>query len=291
MFEIVKMTHVCRYWRSSLISCPHLWSSIFVKLDHKNFVATCLKRSLGVPLTVRLDLNHGKYYHYPGCFRIRSEWLPAARKGEEDPCRYHTTIRPLLKAIHTRRTRKLDVYLTVVDDVSEDDPDQNFEDALDDFGLFAPPLPVLENLNFYVEHEFDIDSHLVLPENLFRWGFTHLLRHLALRGCFGGGIHVVCKLTSFELVGFVFASEPIGLDQDTFLPFIPGSPCLVSLCLAHCRFPDRAWLSGGTPVKLPVPPADGCIWITWFPWHRLPRRQTAILAPNLDSEAARSCRL
>ena len=27
-FEIVKMTHICQYWRSTLISYPHLWSWI-----------------------------------------------------------------------------------------------------------------------------------------------------------------------------------------------------------------------------------------------------------------------
>ena len=43
VFEIVKMTHIWQYWRSTLISCLHLWSSIFVKNDHKDFVAACLE--------------------------------------------------------------------------------------------------------------------------------------------------------------------------------------------------------------------------------------------------------
>jgi hypothetical protein len=71
MFEIVKMTHICQYWRSTLISCPHLWSSIFVKNDRKDFVAACLERSRELPLTVCLDLKHGDYHDYPGCTCIR----------------------------------------------------------------------------------------------------------------------------------------------------------------------------------------------------------------------------
>jgi len=66
MFEIVKMTHVCQYWKSALIS-PHLWSSIFVKNDHPDFVAACLKRSQEVPLTMWLDLKYGDYDEYPDC--------------------------------------------------------------------------------------------------------------------------------------------------------------------------------------------------------------------------------
>ena len=59
MFDVVRMTHVCQYWRSTLISYPRLWSSIFVRNDHKDFVVTCLERSRELPLAVRLDLGHG----------------------------------------------------------------------------------------------------------------------------------------------------------------------------------------------------------------------------------------
>ena len=60
MFEIVKMTHVCQYRRSTLISYPHLWSSVFVKLDHKDFVAAC-PESRGLPSTLHLELVYDKY--------------------------------------------------------------------------------------------------------------------------------------------------------------------------------------------------------------------------------------
>ena len=254
VFEIVKMTHVCRYWRSTLISRPHLWSSIFVKIDHTDFVAACLERSRGAPLTVCFDLKYGRCYHYPGCIRIRSEWLSLTWKGENDPCRYHTTISPLLKVDHIRRIHKLDVRLDIIDAVSRGGPNQNFEDTLDDFLLFEFPLPALESLTFRVRHEFSHHGHLTIPEKLFRWEFSPPteLRHLALRGCFGSLIHAARNLTSFELVDIPYPSDPIELDEYTFLPFtISGSPSLVSLYLTHCRFPDRAALSRVTPVKLP----------------------------------------
>ena len=40
------------------------------------------------------------------------------------------------------------------------------------------------------------------------------------------------------------------IDQHTFLPFISGSPSLVSLSLSHCEFPDRIQSSRTIAVKL-----------------------------------------
>jgi len=253
MFEIVKMTHVCQYIRSTLISCPHLWSSIFVRNDHKDFVAACLERSQEVPLTVFLDLKYGDYHDYPDCTCIQNEWSPGMRINESNPCRYHTTIDPLVKDDRILRIRKLDVHLTMLDDSAEEGPDQYFKDALDNFGFFGFPLLLLESLSFRVEHELDVDTHLQLPKGLFHWGFLPPveLRHLTLHGCYGGPLRAVRNLTSFELAGVQENFDPIELDQRTFLPFISGSPSLVSLRLSHCSFPDRAQLSRVTPVKLP----------------------------------------
>ena len=252
MFQIVKLTHVCQYWRSTLISCPHLWSSIFVKNDHKDFVAACLERSREIPLTVHLDLKYGDYHDYPDCTCIRNEWTPGMWINEENPCRYHTTIDPLLGVNHIQRIRKLDVHLNMLDDVAEDGPDECFKDALDDFKFFVFPLPVLESLSFHVQHELDVDTHMELPRDLFCWKFLPptKLRHLALHGCYGGPIQAIRNLTSLELSGDVDACDPMELDQRTFLPLISNSPSLVSIHLSHCSFPDRTLLSRVTPVKL-----------------------------------------
>ena len=253
MFEIVKMTHICQYWRSTLISNPHLWSSIFVKNDHKDFIAACLERSLELPLAVRLDLKYGSYGDYPDCTCIRDNWSSGMRVNVDDPCRYHTTIDPLLDDVHIERIRTLDVNLIMVDDFARSGPNREFKDALDDSGLFAFPVPTLESLSLHVDHRLDIETHLELPLGLFCWALLPptQLRHLTLHGCYGGPIRAVCNLMSFELAGEVDAMDSIQLDRRTFLPFLSGSPSLVSLSLFHCNFPDRAQPSRVTPVKLP----------------------------------------
>ena len=221
-----------------------------MKNDHKDFVAACLERSRGVPLTVNLELKHGDYHDYPDCTCIRNEWSPGMQIDEDNPCRYHTTIHPLLNADSIQRICKLDVHFTMLD-ASEEGPDEDFKNALNDFEFFVFPLPSLESLHFSVNHELEIDTHLNFPRDLFSWIILPptKLRHLTLQGCYGGPIRAARNLTSFELAG-EDGFDPIELTRRTFLPFISGSPSLVSLTLTHCAFPDREKLSRVTPVKL-----------------------------------------
>ena len=254
VFEIVKMTHICQYWRSTLTSYPHLWSSIFVKDDHKDFVAACLERSREVPLTVRLDLKNPGYYLDHDCACSRNERSFEMGINVRNPCRYHTTIGPLLEVDHVRRIRTLDVYLTIRTGTNEYDADEDFRGILKGFKLFTSPLPAAESLTFRVNYDYeDIETPLEFPKALFSWGVSPPteLRHLALHSCYGGPVLAVRNLTSFELTGVKEVYDPMELNQDTFLPLISGSPSLVSLSLSHCSFPDRAQLSQVTPVKLP----------------------------------------
>ena len=254
MFKVVKMTHVCRYWRSALISYPLLWSSIFVNNGRKDFVTLCLERSRKVPLTVPLDLRDCGYNdYYYGCTCTRDEQLSGLGVNDRSPCSYHTPTGPLLKIAHIRRIRTLDVRLDLSDGLAEDDQDEDFWHALDGFKLFAFPLPALERLSFYVNYDFGADALLELPKSLFSWRASPptKLRHLTLHGCYGGPVRAVHNLTSFELAGIQDVFELTELDQRTFLPLISNSPSLVSLSLSHFGFPNRARLSGVTPVRLP----------------------------------------
>ena len=256
VFEIVKMSHICQYWRSTLISYPQLWSSIFVRNDHKDFIAACLERSREVPLAVHLDLKHGDYEDYPRCTCIRDEWTSEMEINERNRCRYHTTIDPLLDVHATWRIRTLVVSLAMLGNTEEDsdedpdsDPNEDFQGVLYKLKLFSFPLPILESLSFGVDHEHDFITHLELPEDLFCLESSPppKLCHLALHGCYGGPIRAVRNLTSFKLA----TRDNIELDQFTFLPFISGNRFLVSLSLSGCSFPDPAELSQVTPVELP----------------------------------------
>ena len=252
MFEIVKLTHICQYWRSTLVSCPHLWSTIFVKNDHRDFVAACLERSRELPLTVYLDLKYGDSSQFPDCTCLWNNWSHGMQINEANPCRYHTTIDPLVNTDPTPRVRKLDVHLAMLDDYVEESADQYLEDVFDHFKLFAFPLHILESFSFRLRHRLDIDDHMELPRELFCWEILPptKLRHLALHGCCGGPIQAVRNLTSFELSGDPTTFDRLELDQRTFFPLISNSPSLASISLSYCRFPVPAQSSRIAPVRL-----------------------------------------
>ncbi|KAF9777977.1 hypothetical protein BJ322DRAFT_987173, partial [Thelephora terrestris] len=46
--SIVPLTHVCRYWRESIISTPSNWTLISNK--NKDMTAACLQRAKAAPL-------------------------------------------------------------------------------------------------------------------------------------------------------------------------------------------------------------------------------------------------
>ena len=253
MLELVKMTHICQYWRTTLISFPHLWSSVFVKKGHKEFVAACLERSRQVPLDVHLDMTYGDDCGYCGIRSCRClELGPSTQVNERNMCHHHTAIFPLLNSRHTERIRNLDTHLTVADD-SEGSADYIFRSALGNLKFCASSLPSLETLSFSMHFDFDYFDNISMdfPGDMFCWDTSPPtnLRHLILHGCFGGPILSLQNVTSFELTG---ESEYCSMDINphTFLQFISGNPSLASLTLAHCIFPDRSKLPSVIPVDL-----------------------------------------
>ena len=200
-----------------------------------------------------LDLKTPGYYNYHDCACIRNRRSSEMGIDVRNPCRYHKTIGPLLEADHLRRIRTLDVRLIIFNSDTDSGADEVLWDVLGGFKFFTFPLPTLGSLNFNLKHDFEVDTPVDLPRTVFSWMVSPPteLRHLALHGCYGGPIQAVRNLTSFELTGVEENYIPMELDQHTFLPFISGSPSLLSLALSYCSFPDRTQLSQVTPVKLP----------------------------------------
>ena len=249
MFELVKMTHVCQHWRSVLISCPSLWTSIFVKSDPKQFITACLERSQKLPLTVWVDLTHSGDHEQRTCACSgRSYW---AWREWDNPCPYHTTILPLTQSSHIQRIRQLDVRFTMLDSDASEPGEWNLGKALRRFEFFLLPLPSLEILSFAVHHDLEEYTHLDLPGNLFdlEQSPPDKLCNLTLRGCYGGSILSARNLTSFNLAGDRYY-YPIELDPRKFLSFISASPSLESLTLANCTFPKLSQLSQVAAIKL-----------------------------------------
>jgi hypothetical protein len=53
LYDLSKLTHVCRFWREALMNQPRLWSAVFItQKDRRSFVEACLERSHPVTLEV-----------------------------------------------------------------------------------------------------------------------------------------------------------------------------------------------------------------------------------------------
>ena len=73
--DLVAATHVCRYWRSTLISAPSLWTCFRLRSsDDLNCTLTYLERSKSAPIDVTININSsGDPKHLaPHIARIRS---------------------------------------------------------------------------------------------------------------------------------------------------------------------------------------------------------------------------
>ena len=56
--SIIPLTHVCRYWRESIISTPEIWTKISSS-SHFDLAALSLERAKAAPLDVYLDMRIG----------------------------------------------------------------------------------------------------------------------------------------------------------------------------------------------------------------------------------------
>ena len=55
--SIIPLTHVCRYWRESIISTPENWTLISCK--NEDMTAVCLKRAKAAPLEITVHMDTG----------------------------------------------------------------------------------------------------------------------------------------------------------------------------------------------------------------------------------------
>ena len=122
MYRLLKLTHVCRLWRVTLINKPQAWATIFAtRKDRRSFVETCLERSASVPLEVTVDVVSWTR-RYPMC-TCRSDRRSRLIPNEANPCERHFVFEPLAEAEHSGRinTLKIQFYegpLTFRDEIA-----------------------------------------------------------------------------------------------------------------------------------------------------------------------------
>ena len=108
--QITSLAHVCRYWRTALLSYPGIWSTVYMKPGDPRIISEWLARSQKAPLTVIAEFNDS--YHHPRC---RYEDDAAATLGDKcyiGVCPRHQAILSLDQLLpHRSRIRDLTILL------------------------------------------------------------------------------------------------------------------------------------------------------------------------------------
>jgi len=239
LYNLLELTHVCRFWRVALINRPRLWSAVFIaQRDRRSFVEACLERSRPVALDVTLDARRSSWVQ-PGCTCDRGgrgSLLP----NEFDPCERHFQLESLAEAKHSNRIRALDIDFDGISlpPMKKTEGVEKVRLALGScrfFALFFPQLTTLSWTNMDTEHANYLFS--TSP-------FTPPLRSLTYIGPWDGLVVGVNNLTSFEYTGDW--SDKIRVED--FRSFLLNNCSLESLGLECVNFEGDLV---GPPVPLP----------------------------------------
>ena len=233
LYNLSKLTHVCRFWRTALVNQPRLWSSIFITHeDRREFVEMCLERSCSVTLDVTVNAS-GRGRVDLGCTcdkDKRGRLLP----NEQNPCEWHFVFESLATPIHAKRIHILNIDFRSPDDLPPSD--EAVELSLGSCRFFTLSFPQLADLGWkgiwsnHINHLFHIPP------------FTPTVRSLFFAGSWDGLFTQVSNLTSLT-----FKNYKDELCMETLRLFMLNNRSLESLSLDILPF------NGGTkgpPVDL-----------------------------------------
>ncbi|KAF9787504.1 hypothetical protein BJ322DRAFT_729080 [Thelephora terrestris] len=240
VYTLLKLTHVCQFWRIALINKPQAWATIFAtQADCRSFVQTCLERSFPVCLEVTVDARKFAPPKWSFCTcntnkrsRVMYERLRLI-PNRNNPCEWHFVFELLVETRHSERIHELDII---------------FKDSCP-LGEERVPL-ALKSCRFFDSSSFQLtslkwtDRETRYANDLFSVPpFLPTLRFLSFKGYWNGQFTKVNNLTSF-----IFKNYYYEVDGESFRTFLLNNRSLETLFLKCVRLKDN---SNGPPIDLP----------------------------------------
>ena len=106
LYTLLRLTHVCRFWRRSLIQCTRAWTTIFAtRMDRRGFVEMCLERSHPLPLEATVDIINDRLVP-TGC-KCTRDGLGTLVQNMRTPCEWHFVFESLTHPKHSKRIQVL----------------------------------------------------------------------------------------------------------------------------------------------------------------------------------------
>ena len=229
--DVISFTHVCRYWRTVVLSYPKIWSLLYLLPGNPVMAAEWLARGQKHPLTLFAEFTD--VHDHPPCRYKDSAAADLDVPNEPAACSRHRAILSLDQLL-PHRSRICDISLVLnLSDPSWDDDDKDALSTLLRHQFFKDGLPNLERLDFRARHE-DM-SAVPTPAALFAKDLPRL-RELKYLGAYGGLIGTAKDLTSCEIGYWSRAAGPLIIDRGDLRTFFNNNKTLESLTINRCNF-------------------------------------------------------
>ena len=248
--QVIPLTHVCRYWRTVLLSYPGMWSTVYMKPGDPTVISEWLARSQKVPLTVVAEFSDS--YEHPPC--RYQDLATATLAGSNDPglCPRHQAVLSLDQLLpHRSRIRDLSIRLDSSNPYWNDPEDEGHEGepTLLYHHFFRGTLPNLQHLDFRAAHVQRRRFMIPIPEPLFVGGLPRL-KKLKYLGVTPGLTGMVKNLASCEIGNWSRTAGITFLHPNELQVFFNNNKNVESLTLGdNCEvFHDEPWV----PIAIPM---------------------------------------
>ena len=229
VFNVIALTHVCRRWRDALLSYPIIWAHIYVWCNSPEpLVATVLKRSRGVPLTVNIQYYSDRTHPYGCGCSYQPTW------EDEDYCPRKTPQMPSLDLLEPFRAN---VHMLNVRYLRDGTFDARVMEDILKTPFFLKSFPNLESLRWSCRHLDEMVPPFKLPRRLFGTSLPRL-RELSMVNCWG----LLLTDTPMLKVMLVECTAKVGrtgISADRLVQSLRRRQSLTTLSFINCRIiPD-----------------------------------------------------
>ena len=241
--QIIPLTHVCRYWRTLLLSYPRMWSTICMKPGDLGIVSEWLARSQNSPLTVIAEFNDT--YEHSSCRYQDSPTATLADTDDLEVCPRHEAVLSLDQLL-PHRSRVSDLKILVhLSDPGWEDSDRDGEPILLHHEFFKGTLSNLQRLDFRAAHAEESRYTIPVPDTLFA-GQLPRLKELRYLGVNGGLTMTAKNLTLCEIGSWSGSAGSAIVSPGELQTLFNNNKTVKSLKINDCDIFGRAT----TPVPL-----------------------------------------
>ena len=245
--EIIALTHVCRYWRTVLLSYPRIWSTIRMRPGNPSIISDWLARGQKTPLTVFAEFEDMD--DHPQCRYQDPVTATLADIDTPEVCPRHKAVLSLDQLLpHRSRICDLSILFHASGEAGWGNGYEEYyglEPPLLHHRFFAEAFPNLQRVEFRaIRLDSDVGM-IAAPNSMFAKSLPRL-KELKYLGAVGGPLATAENLDSCEIGHQSGSAEPARIYPEQLQTLLENNKTLKSLTINWCE------LTTGVPTATPV---------------------------------------